>query len=419
MSPITQDCQSGRPPGAMASLVSPSGSAITGHRDLRLCTMATAIKRPSLWPIPATGGGSGGPVTGVVSSAAAAAFNSGGKAILPLCSAPRTGSSAGWRYRQQPPPYWSITPKAGAVSQRLRPDDQHAGWTRSSITANFNSGKVDSWDGKLNPLTRSPANAFVNSPIPAGFASFNIQDDRQLPGNVTYAKQDAEKHDDVAGAGNGYVAVARYGRKPRRRIWLAKGPAPIRPGARPSRPPHVAPFPNARWSETSATAASMPTTPSPGRIARVSSGPGRSPAATPPPFQGLWSLSFGSGAQNEDPGTLYFTAGPGGGPNNDPVESHGLLRQHLARAHRQGEWPVERRQQPERPDRARHSFAAISGNAFSLSPPLQRTSGTTTEWCRWQSTVNEAAASFIGNTQINFLVPADVQLGPATGGRYR
>jgi hypothetical protein len=40
---------------------------------------------------------------------------------------------------------------------------------------------------------------------------------------------------------------------------------------------------------------------------------------------GLWSLNFGSGARNEDPGTLYFTAGIGGGPNNDPVESHGLL----------------------------------------------------------------------------------------------
>ena len=40
---------------------------------------------------------------------------------------------------------------------------------------------------------------------------------------------------------------------------------------------------------------------------------------------GLWSLNFGGGAQSEDPGTLYITAGIGGGPNNDPLESHGLL----------------------------------------------------------------------------------------------
>ncbi len=42
-------------------------------------------------------------------------------------------------------------------------------------------------------------------------------------------------------------------------------------------------------------------------------------------LQGLWSLNFGSPAKNADPGALYFTAGPGGGPNNDPVESHGLF----------------------------------------------------------------------------------------------
>ncbi len=41
--------------------------------------------------------------------------------------------------------------------------------------------------------------------------------------------------------------------------------------------------------------------------------------------QGLWSLNFGGAAKNADSGTLYFTAGPGGGPNNDPVESHGLF----------------------------------------------------------------------------------------------
>src|SRR5262249_11196831 len=40
---------------------------------------------------------------------------------------------------------------------------------------------------------------------------------------------------------------------------------------------------------------------------------------------GLWSINFGSGARNEDTGTLYFPAGINGGPKNGPVESHGLL----------------------------------------------------------------------------------------------
>jgi hypothetical protein len=36
-------------------------------------------------------------------------------------------------------------------------------------------------------------------------------------------------------------------------------------------------------------------------------------------------LGFRRGADSEDPGTLYIAAGIGGGPNNDPVQSHGLF----------------------------------------------------------------------------------------------
>jgi hypothetical protein len=39
----------------------------------------------------------------------------------------------------------------------------------------------------------------------------------------------------------------------------------------------------------------------------------------------LWPLGFGGGADSEDYGTLYITAGIGGGPTNDPVESHWLF----------------------------------------------------------------------------------------------
>ncbi len=48
--------------------------------------------------------------------------------------------------------------------------------------------------------------AFFDPGIPAGFAPFNVQN---FGGKlfVTYAKQDADKHDDVAGPGNGYVDV--------------------------------------------------------------------------------------------------------------------------------------------------------------------------------------------------------------------
>src|SRR5439155_24672872 len=47
---------------------------------------------------------------------------------------------------------------------------------------------------------------FTDPDIPPGFAPFGIQN---INGDlfVTYAKQNAEKHDDVAGKGNGFVDV--------------------------------------------------------------------------------------------------------------------------------------------------------------------------------------------------------------------
>ena len=61
------------------------------------------------------------------------------------------------------------------------------------------------WDSGFNPANLPPG-AFVDPKIPAGFAPFGIQ---AINGNlyVTYAKQDPDRHDDVAGKGLGYVDV--------------------------------------------------------------------------------------------------------------------------------------------------------------------------------------------------------------------
>jgi uncharacterized protein (TIGR03118 family) len=69
---------------------------------------------------------------------------------------------------------------------------------------NFNSGKVDVFDKNFAPATLS--GTFTDPNLPAGFAPFGIQD---LNGKlfVSYALQDAAKHDDVAGLGNGFVDV--------------------------------------------------------------------------------------------------------------------------------------------------------------------------------------------------------------------
>ncbi len=69
---------------------------------------------------------------------------------------------------------------------------------------NFHAGKIEVFDSSYHAVALP--GAFVDAAIPAGFAPFNIQN---LGGKlyVTYAKQDAAKEDDVAGAGLGFVDV--------------------------------------------------------------------------------------------------------------------------------------------------------------------------------------------------------------------
>lgn len=66
----------------------------------------------------------------------------------------------------------------------------------------FHNGRVDMFDGDFNLVT--PPGAFVDPGIPGKYAPFGIQD---IGGVlfVTYAKQDADKEDDVPGPGHGFV----------------------------------------------------------------------------------------------------------------------------------------------------------------------------------------------------------------------
>jgi uncharacterized protein (TIGR03118 family) len=68
----------------------------------------------------------------------------------------------------------------------------------------FHNAKVDVFDGSFGDV--NTPGAFVDPSIPAGYAPFGIQN---IGGNifVTYAKQDADAEDEVAGPGNGFVDV--------------------------------------------------------------------------------------------------------------------------------------------------------------------------------------------------------------------
>ncbi len=71
--------------------------------------------------------------------------------------------------------------------------------------SNFRSGRVEAYDGTFTPV-ELPGGLFVDPRLPAGYGPFGIQ---EIGGQlyVSYAKQDATLHDDVAGPGNGFVDV--------------------------------------------------------------------------------------------------------------------------------------------------------------------------------------------------------------------
>jgi uncharacterized protein (TIGR03118 family) len=166
--------------------------------------------------------------------------------------------------------------------------------------ANFNSGKIDVFNGTFSPATVS--GGFADPNIPAGFAPFNI-----WPVNgklyVMYAKQDANKYLDVAGAGNGFVDVFDFNGNLQTRL-VSNGPL--------NSPWGVAQAP-ANWGAFG------------GAILVGNFGDGTINAFDPTSgkqlgtlqdangniisITGLWAILFGNGARAGDPNALYFTAG--------------------------------------------------------------------------------------------------------------
>jgi uncharacterized protein (TIGR03118 family) len=177
----------------------------------------------------------------------------------------------------------------------------------------FRNARVDVFDGNFGPV--NTVGAFVDPNIPSGYAPFGIQ---IVAGRivVTYAKQDADGEDDVAGQGHGFVdlfdtdgtlivRVATHG--------LLNSPWGIA----------LAPSNFGAFS---------------GDLLIGNFGDGRISAFEPQPdgtfelvgqlrtsnhkalaIDGLWALQFGKGATANGPlTTLFFTAGP-------DDESHGLF----------------------------------------------------------------------------------------------
>ena len=162
---------------------------------------------------------------------------------------------------------------------------------------NFRFGTVDVFDSHFTLV-----NSFTDPAVPAGYAPFGIHN---IGGNlyVTFAKQDAEKHDDAAGPGHGFVDV-----------FAPDGTLTQRLASRGSL--------NSPWAVTLAPATFGALG---GDILVGNFGDGQINAFDPATGQhlgalrthggpltipGLWGLRFPTGSLNVNPNTLYFTAGP-------------------------------------------------------------------------------------------------------------
>ena len=172
---------------------------------------------------------------------------------------------------------------------------------------NFRAGTIDVFDAGFNQVTPGTPGkidgTFTDPKIPAGFAPFGIQN---INGDlfVTYAKQNAQKHDDVAGAGNGFVDIFDTDGHLLRRL-ASRGPL------------------NSPWGVARASFAFGPFS---GKILVGNFGDGRinvfgsdgdffgqlrDTSGKPLSIDGLWTLTLGGGAKSSSD-TLYFTAGPNG-----------------------------------------------------------------------------------------------------------
>ncbi len=174
--------------------------------------------------------------------------------------------------------------------------------------ANFRQGTIDVYDKNFHQFFPG---SFQDPNIPKGYAPFDIQN---LGGQlyVTYAKQNAEKHDDVAGPGHGFIDVFNTNGVLQKRLvshtdlnspWgLALAPSDF---GQFSNDLLVGNFGSGRIDAFDPNSGAFL-----GQLTDI--------LGHPITIGGLWALKFGDGGQSGPKDTLFFSAGIGD-------ESHGLF----------------------------------------------------------------------------------------------
>jgi uncharacterized protein (TIGR03118 family) len=167
---------------------------------------AGAVAGSPVARLPLVVGIPGGAPTGAVFNGSAGFVVSSGISSGParFIFSSEAGTITGWNPAVPPPPTSMQAQTAvtvpDAVFKGLAIADTATG--PRLYATDFHHGTVDVWDANFAPVNRP--GAFQDPAIPRGFAPFGIQ---AVNGGlvVTYAKQDADAGDDVAGRGRGFV----------------------------------------------------------------------------------------------------------------------------------------------------------------------------------------------------------------------
>ncbi len=261
----------------------------------------------------------GAPTGQVFNSTSDFKVSSGGASAPALfIFASENGSITGWN-PAVPPPTPSTTAQTGvtipgAVFKGLALASN--GGANFLYATDFHNGQIDVFDSSFHQVALAPG-AFTDPSLPAGYAPFNITN---LGGKlyVSYALQDAEKHDDVAGAGHGFVDVYdAAGVMQQRLITGVPGDAnsPLNsPWGMVIAPANFGDFSGDLLVGNFGDGKIHAFDPNTGALLGAVSNPDGNPIT----IDGLWGLAFGNGATAGDKNVLFFSAGSDG-------EQHGLF----------------------------------------------------------------------------------------------
>lgn len=258
--------------------------------------------------IPAPGNGPGGAPTGTVFNGTTdfMVSQNGKSGISRFIFATEDGTIAGWAPNVNFGSAVIAADNSGATDSAGDVGAVYKGLASGSTgganylyATNFRFATVDVFDKDFNQVTLT--GSFSDPAIPAGFAPFGIQN---ISGSiyVTYARQNAAKHDDVKGPGSGFVDIfGTDGTLVRR---FASGGALNSPWGLALAPASFGNFHDHVLVGNFGDGRINAFTPA-GRFG----GQLKSETSAPIQIDGLWGLRFGNGGAGGDVNTLFFAAG--------------------------------------------------------------------------------------------------------------